>query len=413
MKIGILTFHKAYNYGAFLQCFSLQKKISADFPDSEVEVVDFTSKNMMKSYNLTLIESIFGIKGAPNKPSIKLIAKRIASEIVARKHKKSINNQNRKRSDNFQNVVNYLPLSKDSLVSDNPEEFKAFIESQKYDCLIVGSDAIWNDNQTSWPNLYLLHDISCDNKFSYAASTYGMDYSGFDLNHFTYVREALADFKFIGVRDVATDVFVNKFNCEVKDRVYHTCDPSIFLDLSNLPVNHMALKEKLIQNGIDFNKPIIGLMCDNWLAQKVRAELGEKYQYVSVYVFAAAADVFLDELNPFEWAVVFSYFNATFTHYFHGTLFSIKNGTLTFAIEKHTKYNSMYKTKIQDVLTRLQLIETNYYMFEEMVPSDWKYIANKISKIDKDYIGVEYKRALAQESKSYQVFKIKLCEILK
>lgn len=413
MKIGILTFHKAYNYGAFLQCYSLQKQLSADFPDFTIEVIDFASKNMVRSYHLSRIESIFGIKGAPNKPSIVLIAKRIASEIIHWKNKKFIINQNGKRRDNFRDISNYLLLSKDSLVSDSPEEFKTFIESQKYDCLIVGSDAIWNDNQTSWPNLYLLHDVLCDNKLSYAASTYGMDYSDFDQNRFSYVREALAGFKFIGVRDEVTDTYVKSCNGDVKDRVYHTCDPSIFLDLNNLPVNHKTLKEKLIQKGIDFSRPIIGLMCDNWLAQKVRNELGEEYQYVSIYIYTETADIFLDELEPFEWAIVFSFFNATFTHYFHGTLFSIKNGTLTFAIEKHTKYNSRYKTKIQDVLTRLQLIETNYFMYENMSPSEWNQIANMIKNADNEYIESEYQRRLAQEIKSYQVFKTKLGEILK
>ena len=413
MKIGVLTFHKAYNYGAFLQCYSLQKQLAVDFPDFNVEVIDFASKNMMNNYHLSKFESIFGIKGAPNKPSIILVAKRIASEIVYWKNKQFIINQNRKRRINFQNVSIYLPLSKDSLVSDSPEKFKYFIESQKYDCIIVGSDAIWNDNQTSWPNLYLLHDISCDNKLSYAASTYGMDYSGFNQNHSSYVRDALEDFEFIGVRDTVTEAYVKSCNGGVKDRVYHTCDPSIFLDLSSLPVDYKALKEKLIQKGVNFSKPIIGLMCDNWLAQKVRKELGEDYQYVSLYIYTDTADVFLDELEPFEWAIVFSLFNATFTHYFHGTLFSIKNGTLTFAIEKSNKYNSKYKTKIQDVLTRLQLIETNYYKYEDMGFSEWNQIANMIKNADKELIKYEYQKRLTQEAESYLVFKTKLGEILK
>ncbi len=413
MKIGILTFHKAYNYGAFLQCYSLQKQLAVDFPSFDVEVIDFASKNMVSSYHLSKIESIFGIKGAPNKPSIMLVAKRIVSEIVHWKNKQFIINQDIKRRINFQNVSNFLPLSKDSLVSDTPEEFKFFIESQKYDCLIVGSDAIWNDNQTSWPNLYLLHDISCNNKLSYAASTYGMDFSGFDKERCFYVRDALADFKFIGVRDVVTEAYVKSCNDKVKDRVYYTCDPSIFLDLNSLPVDYKALKEKLIQKGINFRKPIIGLMCDSWLAQKVRKELGEDYQYVSLYIYTEAADVFLDELEPFEWAIVFSFFNATFTHYFHGTLFSIKNGIQTFAIEKKTKYNSRYKTKIQDVLTRLQLIETNYYKYEDMRASEWNQIAYMVKNADKDFIKCEYQKRLAKETESYQFFKTKLGEILK
>ena len=41
MRIGILTFHKPVNYGAFLQAFSLSERLKKEFPEAQVEVVDY------------------------------------------------------------------------------------------------------------------------------------------------------------------------------------------------------------------------------------------------------------------------------------------------------------------------------------------------------------------------------------
>ena len=50
MKIGILTFHRACNYGAALQCFALVKKLNTMGCDAEV--IDYRSKAIEQSYQL-------------------------------------------------------------------------------------------------------------------------------------------------------------------------------------------------------------------------------------------------------------------------------------------------------------------------------------------------------------------------
>lgn len=50
MKIGILTFHRACNYGGALQCFALAKKLNT--MGYNVEVVDYRSKAIEQSYQL-------------------------------------------------------------------------------------------------------------------------------------------------------------------------------------------------------------------------------------------------------------------------------------------------------------------------------------------------------------------------
>ena len=309
-------------------------------------------------------------------------------------------------------VKDFLPVSDRSLVSDDPAEFKNFISSQKYDVVVVGSDAIWNDNQTSRPNMYLLHDVSNVRKLSYAASTYGMDYSAFTVDQMQYVEESLQEFEFLGVRDSVSDHYIRHCSGGRLSGI-HTCDPSVFLDLDQVPVELDRLKEKMIAQGVTFKKPIIGLMCSEWLARKVRKELGNDYEYVSVYYDTGVEDVFMGELTPFEWSRIFSFFDVTFTHFFHGTLFSIRNGTRTFSIERGSAYKSKYQTKIQDVLGRLELLNECYYEDDKMTESDWGNIRKSVVENDKEITKAKYAQRISKEKQTAETFMECLEGILK
>lgn len=412
MKIGILTFHTARNYGAFMQCYSLAKELTNELPEHKVEVIDYSSEHLLHDYEKNLKERIFGSKDDLVKSSLVLIMKRLiktALSINKLNLEKKIENQ---RKENFDAVKNMIPLSEQALVSDRPEEFEKYITNGEYDVIVVGSDAIWNNNQTSWPNMYLLHDIKNVRKFSYAASTYGMDFSNMTEEQKIYVYDSLKQFDFIGTRDTVTTEYVKSCSNNELDAV-HTCDPSVFLDLEDVPIDINDLTKKLCKQGVSFEKPIIGLMCESWLAKKVRKNLGEEYQYVSVYYRTGFEDVFLDNLTPFEWSKVFSLFDFTFTHFFHGTLFSIKNGTRTFSIERGSVYKKKYKTKIKDVLTRLDLLDECYYEDDLMDNDDWDKIIRNVNQNDKKATKEKYMQKLKIESESKKLMIEQLKEVLK
>lgn len=50
MKIGILTFHNAQNYGAILQCYALQRFLRNE--NHEVYVIDYKNKDISSCYNI-------------------------------------------------------------------------------------------------------------------------------------------------------------------------------------------------------------------------------------------------------------------------------------------------------------------------------------------------------------------------
>ena len=56
MRIGILTFHAAHNYGAVLQCYSLQEYLKSLGHD--VSVIDYQNKRLLTVYQRFSLERI-------------------------------------------------------------------------------------------------------------------------------------------------------------------------------------------------------------------------------------------------------------------------------------------------------------------------------------------------------------------
>lgn len=406
-KIGILTFHRAYNYGAYMQCYSLCKKTQELFPDDIVEVIDYSSQKMIRFYDTSIKKDGSIISLNNNVKDILKSYKQIGKKIVyLTKYKKR--RFEALRNKEFDSAIKSLPLSNDSLISDDLEQATSFL-SEKYDVIIVGSDAIWNDIQTSFPNIYYLCGVDTKEKFSYAASSHGMDYTKKTEQEIKYLREAMNDFFFIGVRDAATMSFLDTLNLDAK--VSHTCDPTIFLDMEQLPVDLDMLRIKLIESGVDFGRPIIGLMCDEWLAKDIKKYFSKEFQLVSVYTYNPYADVCLPNLSPFEWSKVFSFFDVTITHFFHGTLLSLKNNTLTIPIERETPYSRKFDTKIKDVMTRLGLLDY-YFTYNQLNATNWEEVLYSIKSNKKTRFSDKIENAIRSESKTADIFFDKLKDVL-
>lgn len=400
-KIGIMTFHKAYNYGAFLQSYSLQKKVNSIARKSKTEIIDYCSQNMMDYYKTDIKSIVFGNERF-SFSSIRKYLSNLKQLLINSKYDKKYIKHIRIRNNMFEDVYYRLNLSERRCISDEWEEIKNFLKQQNYDVIIVGSDAVWNDYQTCLPNPYYLDSEMSAYKLSYAASSYGMDYTVKSSKESELILKKVKDFRYIGVRDLATHNYMKKIG--ITSNIYHNCDPSIFLDLNEKEFDREKVKLKLQSRGVDFERPLYGIMGENWLGAIVREMLGEDAQIVSLYIPNKYSDMWLYDLNPFEWAVVFSFFTATFTHFFHGTIFSLKNLTLTFCVEWQGDYAQKYDTKIQDLLKRLDL--TDLYFTKEQVEKDYSILFEKM----KENLGNQYeykqrvKHAIENEEKYAESF---------
>lgn len=126
MKIGILTYHRAHNYGAMLQAYALRTFLREQ--GHQVEFVDYWPKSHQQQY--VLIKPIHG-NGFINK-IVNLIADCLT---IIRRYI---------RMQKFKHFAsNYLEL-KSQIKYTSPD---SSIESGVYDYIIVGSDQVWRTQE--------------------------------------------------------------------------------------------------------------------------------------------------------------------------------------------------------------------------------------------------------------------------
>lgn len=385
MKVGILTFHRSYNYGAFMQCFSLYTRLKKDFPGVNIEVIDYTSKRAMGGDD----------RWIENQKDLAVKKKLL------------------ERNEAFRSVYNKLPLSDFEILDD---DFSEVINKMNdiYDVVVVGSDAVWNWNVRGFPCLYFLKDFN-GIKFSYAASVHGMNYQNMSEEQKIYVGKALEEFNYIGVRDITTENMVKFANSNLQ--AYHNCDPTMFLDLKDVPCDMEQLKKKMETLGVDFSKPLIGIMAGNAVGKEIKEKYKDKVQLVSLYTYNKNADVFLHDLTPFEWAHVFSFFKVTITHFFHGTMLSLVNRVPVIPVEFINEFSAKNTTKIKDLMNRMGMQEwreeaDNRNKIKKVMhrlgfavnKKMWKSVCDKIDSCMENDFSAEIDKKVIKEQESYNTF---------
>lgn len=398
MKIGILTFHRSVNNGAFMQAYSLSKRLIQEYPNDNFEIIDYTPKIIMDKY-------LFSIRQYLDCDNPILAIKKAFYLVKNYKNIKRL----QLRAGVFESVSTSLPLSKFKLISDEsyPTELVKYI-NETYDAIIVGSDAVWNYVIRGFPNIYFPgRDITC-RKFSYAASCYGMDFTTCCIEQRERLKEVFDGFEYIGVRDKATENFVKW--CGSINTPMHNCDPTVFLNMNDLPVNETELKNKLIDHGFDFNRETIGIMGNEKICSMVRNMYGDKFQIVGVYEYLNGADVNLYDITPYEWAYVFRYFKITFTTFFHGTLFSLKNGIPVICCALQTDFSKSHTPKTLDLLGRLEF--SDWYFHTDYQNTNIDKIKSKSGELMSTSLKKLIMDRLEVEADTYYSFKDRFDEFI-
>lgn len=395
-RIGILTFHKSINYGAYMQCYALSHRMQKDFPNCKIEVINYVPLRTLAVHHTTLFSYLFGS-----------CAKRLpARMIVARARSLLVNpaslREQRTLVQAFQRNWACLPLSETSYYTDNYETVLADL-AQKYDAVVVGSDCVWEFLVDKFPNVFFLGARDIGVKFSYAASSDRMYLPQVSQEQRDYICSALESFRYLGIRDVATENFLKEIIPSAE--LSHNCDPTLLLDMDALPSDLGQVRQELTEHGIDLSRPIIGIMGDDNIGILIRKIFGREYQVVAVYSNTKYADYFLNDLPPLEWARVFSLFAVTFTRYFHGTILSLKNGTPTITMDPWKMQDKAHITKIKDLYNRLDLNEHYFIRKATYTEEDIHTIGNAARRFIAEPDREKIKIAVQQESASYLNFK--------
>jgi len=176
MKIGVLTFHAAHNYGAVLQAYGTQEYLKS--LGHEVEIIDYRPEYIVSPYKLIDSKRVF------YKNPIKT-AKRLLGEIMTF-HRLAL------RYSRFNNFISKkLRLSKSVLSTIPPS----------YDAYIFGSDQIWNPKITKGFDKVFFGDFAAKEgakKIAYAASMEAIELSERQKEFFA---NTLKNLDSIGVRE--------------------------------------------------------------------------------------------------------------------------------------------------------------------------------------------------------------------
>ncbi|MGM9746972.1 MAG: polysaccharide pyruvyl transferase family protein [Paludibacteraceae bacterium] len=189
MKIGILTYHRAHNYGAMLQAYALQHFLLSQ--GHQAEFIDYWPKEHADEYSLWR-----PLKGTLINKLLTLITSGLTFW------------RRRSRIQQFKTfMVEYLGLPAKAKYSAH-----AAIIYEHYDCVIVGSDQIWR-NRSSLGKYYgfdptffcqtLAYPARC---ISYAASMGVIQMDELDRQRF---KQYLSAFHTIFVREQSLCQVVN------------------------------------------------------------------------------------------------------------------------------------------------------------------------------------------------------------
>lgn len=179
-KIGILTFHKAINYGAILQTFALQEKFKEQ---SELtDVIDYRSEYFRNLYG---VQKNFSTSNKM-KFVLLLIIKNFFFYIKKLKF-------NRFAKKNLNLTMKYN--------RNNIEKLNSM-----YDYIITGSDQVFNLKLTNEDYTYYLDFCDSNRRCSYAASFGNYDLSLLGDNDI----KLLKSFRYLSLREIDAVTFMKK-----------------------------------------------------------------------------------------------------------------------------------------------------------------------------------------------------------
>ena len=348
MKIGILTFHRAHNYGAMLQCYALSTYLQDIGYD--VQIIDYYPNYFRNEYRDHTLSSFIRL---PLRSKLSYLYEYIFDGTMKRTRRKS-----------FNNFLSYLPLSK-SMDENN-------ISYTGYDIIIIGSDQVWNKKLTCGEDNAFMGNLKHENNIlvSYAAST---EISEDIFSQNEYYRSIIDNFDFISTRENA---FCEYLKLLGNKEIINVLDP-VFL-LSESQWSRIAIKPKEDKYLLIYTVPT-----DKRIYQY--AEMVANSKKLKIIEIAPRISKPLKHncyytISPLEFVGFFKYADYVVTTSFHGTAFSIlfRKQFNTILLNRPVDMRSMdilskFKLKQREVNVEnlvLPKAEINYENFENAINHD-------------------------------------------
>ena len=342
-KIGIMTFHRALNYGAVLQAYALQKTVTR--LGAECELVDYICPKITHDYKPFRVEK----KG---------FAKSFAKSVVMCRRRAQRAKAFRPFFDNF--------LVK-SDISYTPETLPQ--SKSRYDLFITGSDQVWSPRCAGFDPAYFLTFADSAQKYSYAAS---FAVSTLPDEQIPEYKERLKDFQAYSVREKSGVKLVKELTGN--DAVTHL-DPSLLLgseEWNKIAVRKIDTPYVLIVSG---NPPYELIQSAEKLAKKKNLPI---YQLWDAPKLKKSDIKHIVAPTVEEFVGCFKYADYVFTNSFHGTAFSVIFNKNLFVEFKHKAGRNIRAEEL------LKAVGINRNITETGItetPIDWDDVNSRIKNL--------------------------------
>lgn len=359
MKVGIITYHFAQNYGSVLQCYALQEYLKRT--GYNVRIINYVSDKQEKNNSFS-----DGLKAKIRNILFLTIKNKIQNKFEKFKEFRE----------------EYLCETKRI---SNLTELETLVRTEKFDFVISGSDQVFNPNINDFDMAFVLPFKTSAKKIAYAASLGNAGES-----ELQQIKKSILDFNKISLRELEDE---HTFENIIGISASVVCDPVFLLSreewttrISNIKTNINIHEKYLLCYFIHkkyMNKSIK-------LAKKIAKEKNLKIIFINAgYNLNSLNKETLVDCGPKEFLKLF--YNAEYicTDSFHGTSFSIILNKNFICFD--SKYN-LKDNRRKNLLNELKLgskflyVENNNIKIENINFSKTNKIMKEFSNRSKKFL---------------------------
>lgn len=308
-KVGIVTVHRAYNYGAVLQAYALTKVIN-----------DFSYQSEIIDYNTKLHERIYSREG---KGWLERTKRPLFDKL---------------RCERFEKFISNLPLSEKQYF-----EAKDFNNIPKYDIYVAGSDQIWNVKMKEiMTEVHFLWHKEFKNKIAYAPSLGSSTFK--DISKY---KKYIEKFDYIFMREKSGAAIIERLIN--KEPIQDVLDPTLLLTADEW--------KKVTNKKYKGKKPYLLCYSIGYEIMAIVRELGKRLDleikiiaYDNYYIGNNMVNY--PSTGPIEFLDLVRDASLVCTNSYHGLLFSILFGRPMYLIEND---DNMGDSRKRDILHKFGL----------------------------------------------------------
>lgn len=382
MKIAVMTFVHAYNYGAELQSYALRKKLELLGYDAVLLDIYRPSD---KEYHKTQEDAsrFAGLYQFSNLPDVKSRIKIALSMVIEGIAKVLLWGRYKKRKRNFL----LFQIENNRLSEHKYYNFTELYEKKEweYSHFIVGSDQIWNYTSPFSLEPFFLTFISGVKKISYAAS---IGHSDIPDEVSAKYKIWLNDFDALSLREIQGVSLVSSITG--RGDVFHVLDPVFLLSreewLSNLNIGDRKLLNKPFVFVYLLSRSVFSLSIAKEVAKKIGGEvIVFSTQIINPYPFRSVKILF--GRSPVDFISYLSKASFVVTNSFHGTSLAI-NFNVPFI--STTRKSKRENSRFDSILGKLDLNNRLIYESDErpevsdFLLLDYKIVNEKLEAFRKE-----------------------------